>query len=92
MATLRQCMKWMRPRAPMRRVMAGRSLFGSAPSEPVQSVTPLAGLSTRSISRSNASPLVMIRGSPKIDQGGSSGWIAMRTPARSASGATRSRK
>jgi hypothetical protein len=67
-------------------------LCGLAPREPVQKVTPFDGLSTRSISRSNAAPLVMIRGSPKIDQGGSSGWIAMRTPARSASGTTRSRK
>src|SRR2546430_64402 len=31
-------------RAPMRRTIAGRSLSGRAPSEPVQNVTPLAGL------------------------------------------------
>src|SRR5439155_794442 len=68
------------PRPPSRRTMAGRSFSGSAPSEPVQNVTPFAGLSTRATNRSKSEPLQMIRGRPKIGHGGSSGWIAIRTP------------
>src|SRR2546430_3736149 len=53
-----------------------RSLAGSAPSDPVQKVTPFTGLSTSATSRSRAAAFVMIRGNPKIGHGGSSGWIA----------------
>lgn len=63
-----------------------------APSDPVQNVMPFARESTSEQTRSSAAPSVMIRGSPKMGHGGSSGWMARRTPAASATGTTRSRK
>src|SRR2546427_7507484 len=51
-----------------RRTMAGRSFSGLAPSEPVQNVTPFAGLSTSATRRSRARALVMIRGSPRSEE------------------------
>src|SRR4030095_7409894 len=59
---LRQCAKWMRPRAPRARAIAGRSFAGSAPNDPVQNVTPFAGRSTSIVTRSSAAPLVTLRG------------------------------
>ena len=57
---------------------------------PWQRVMPLTGLGTRSIRRWKFSTLRMIRPTPRMgESGGSSGCIASRTPAFSATGTTR---
>jgi hypothetical protein len=91
-ATLRQGAKLMRPRPPISRAIAGRSFAGRAPDEPVQRVTPLDGLSTSETSRRSAAAAVMIRGGQNTDQGRSSGWMPIRTPAAFATATTGSEK
>lgn len=65
---------------------------GLAPKEPVQSVMPLYGLELIERSFLKLSISVIILGSPKTGQGGSSGCTARHTPLSSAAGTTLSRK
>ena len=86
---LRACIKFTRLRFNISFNISTASLFGSEAYDPTQTVTPLFGLSYNSTNLTRFSLQVMIRGNPKMLYGGSSGWIAIFTPASSAAGITR---
>ena len=68
--------------------MESTSLDAPAPSEPVHNVMPFAGDSMAPTTKARSSAFETTRGRPISGRGGSSGWIAMRTPTSSATGMT----
>ena len=67
----RRCTKF--TRSPQRRIIPGRSFFAETPNDPVQRQSPFEALGTASTSFRKSSSVERMRGSPRIENGGSSG-------------------